>query len=105
PSHPAESGGELTMFARYLLVLSCLLGAAVVAAGQKKAGNAYQVDTKTSQVFVKVGSATRLGHPHGVEGGLKSGELTLGGTGTLVFDMASFTPDTPPARTRLGLRG
>jgi hypothetical protein len=49
-------------------VLSCLLGAAA-GAGEKKAANAYQVDTKASRVFVKVGSATRLGHPHGVEGG------------------------------------
>jgi len=93
------------MFTRHLLVLSCLLGAAAVGAGEKKAAKAYQVDTKASQVFVKDGSATRLGHPHGVEGSLKSGELTLGGTGTLVFDMASFTADTAEARKRVGLGG
>lgn len=68
-------------------------------------GKVYQVDTDASRVFIKVGSATHLGHPHGVEGRLKSGHLTLGGDGELVFDMASFTADTTESRKRAGLEG
>jgi polyisoprenoid-binding protein YceI len=66
---------------------------------------AFQVDTKASRIYVKVGSATRLGHPHGVEGNLKSGKITLGGDGEFVFDMASFVADTPEARKKAGLGG
>jgi polyisoprenoid-binding protein YceI len=63
----------------------------------------YEVDAGASRVYVKVGTATRLGHEHGVEGKLKSGKLALGGGGELVFDMASFTADTADARKRVGL--
>src|SRR4051812_32335317 len=63
----------------------------------------YQVDTDHSRVFVKVGSATALGHPHGVEGRLQSGRLTPGGDGELVFDMGTFTADTAESRKRAGL--
>jgi polyisoprenoid-binding protein YceI len=74
-------------------------------ADQKAAppATAYGVDVDASRIYVKVGTATRLGHEHGVEGNLKSGALTLGGKGELVFDMASFTADTPEARKRVGL--
>src|SRR5262249_16969897 len=61
------------------------------------------VDYEPSRIYVKVGTATRLGHEHGVEGNLKSGKLTLGGDGEFVFDMASFTADTSLARKRVGL--
>jgi len=44
-----------------------------------------------------------LGHPHGVEARLKGGTLTFGGDGEMVFDMASFTADTPESRKRAGL--
>jgi polyisoprenoid-binding protein YceI len=65
----------------------------------------YGVDTSASRVFAKVGSATILGHPHGVEGRLKEGKLNnFSGEGILVFDMASFTADTAEARRRVGLR-
>ncbi|HEY7426420.1 MAG TPA: YceI family protein [Gemmataceae bacterium] len=63
----------------------------------------YQVDADASRIYVKVGTATRLGHEHGVQGKLKSGKLTLGGGGELVFDMTSFTADTAEARKRVGL--
>jgi polyisoprenoid-binding protein YceI len=63
----------------------------------------YEVDAGASRVYVKVGTATRLGHEHGVQGKLKSGKLALGGGGELVFDMASFTADTADARKRVGL--
>ncbi|HEY7153970.1 MAG TPA: YceI family protein [Gemmataceae bacterium] len=63
----------------------------------------YQVDADASRIYVKVGTATRLGHEHGVQGKLKSGKLTLGGGGELVFDMASFTADAAEARKRVGL--
>jgi hypothetical protein len=69
------------------------------------AGHSYQVDIEASRVFVKVGSATRLGHQHGVEGKLKSGKVTLGAGGELVFDMKSFTADTEEARKKVGLEG
>jgi polyisoprenoid-binding protein YceI len=66
-------------------------------------GRSYRVDVAASRVYVKVGSATRLGHLHGVEGKLKSGKLSLGAGGELVFDMSSFTADTPEARQKVGL--
>jgi polyisoprenoid-binding protein YceI len=76
----------------------------VVWADEKPAAaKTYTVDTGASRVFVKVGTATRLGHEHGIEGELKSGELTLGGPGELVFDMASFVADTAAARKRFSL--
>jgi polyisoprenoid-binding protein YceI len=73
--------------------------------GPAEGAPTYQVDTAASRVFVKVGSATRLGHPHGVEGALKSGSISLGGQGELVFDMTSFKADTPEARKKVGLEG
>jgi polyisoprenoid-binding protein YceI len=63
----------------------------------------YEVDVKVSRIYVRVGTATRLGHEHGVHGYLKSGRLTLGRDGELVFDMTSFTADTADARKRVGL--
>jgi polyisoprenoid-binding protein YceI len=69
------------------------------------AAKTYEVDTSASKVFVKVGLATRLGHPHGVQGVLKSGRVTFGGKGELVFDMASFEADAPEARKRVGQEG
>jgi polyisoprenoid-binding protein YceI len=71
----------------------------------QKQPTAYQVDAAASRVYVKVGTATRLGHPHGVQGNLKSGKLTLGGEGELVFDMTSFVADTKEARDRLAVKG
>jgi polyisoprenoid-binding protein YceI len=68
-------------------------------------GKTYQVDTSASRVYVKVGSATRIGHPHGVEGYLKSGNVAPGTSGELVFDMKSFKADTPEARKKVGLEG
>jgi polyisoprenoid-binding protein YceI len=74
------------------------------AGAQEKAAPAtYDVDVKASRIYIKVGTATRLGHEHGVEGNLKSGKVTLGGEGELVFDMASLTADTAKARKRVGL--
>jgi polyisoprenoid-binding protein YceI len=102
------SGRRLILLCWALLVGSpwTLPGSAL---GQNEAKPApaknWQVDTSASKVFVKVGSATRLGHPHGVEGKLKSGKIALGGEGTLVFDMTSFVADTPEARKRVGLAG
>jgi polyisoprenoid-binding protein YceI len=70
-----------------------------------EAAKSYQIDTDASRVYVKVGSATRIGHPHGVEGKLKSGKVTLGAGGELVFDMGSFQADTQEARKKVGLEG
>jgi polyisoprenoid-binding protein YceI len=66
---------------------------------------AYQVDLADSRVYVRVDSATRLGHRHGVEGKLKSGTISLGAGGELVFDMRSFQADTQEARKKVGLGG
>jgi polyisoprenoid-binding protein YceI len=68
-----------------------------------KEAKTYQVDTDASRVYGKVGTATRLGHAHGVEGKLKSGTITLGAGGELVFDMSSFKADTQEARKKVGL--
>ena len=76
------------------------------ARGAQKAapgGRTYQVDVAASRVYVKVGSATRIGHRHGVKGRLKSGTIQLGAGGELVFDMRSFKADTPEARKKVGL--
>jgi polyisoprenoid-binding protein YceI len=62
-----------------------------------------QVDTDSSRVYIKVDTATRFGHAHGVQGNLKSGKMTLGGDGEFAFDMASFVADSAEARKRVGL--
>src|SRR5262245_28680069 len=80
-----------------LMVLVC--SSASAAYSQEKAPPpTYEVDVKSSRVYIKVGTATRLGHEHGVEGNLKSGKVVFGDTGELVFDMASLTADTAEAR-------
>jgi hypothetical protein len=68
-----------------------------------EAGDVY---LPNSRVYVFVGK-TGLGHEHGVVGQLKQGRINLaaaqGAGGSLVFDMASFTADTPEARKFVGL--
>jgi polyisoprenoid-binding protein YceI len=101
------------MAARHLLsraglpvLAACLFVVTAACPGRaddKPATTTYEVDTKDSRIFVKVDKTTRLGHLHGVEGNFKSGKLTFGGEGELVFDMASFTADTEEARRRVGL--
>ncbi len=94
---------------RFAIILSAaVLSASPTLFGQAqpaKAAANYQVDPAGSRLYVKVGSATRLGHPHGVEGRVKSGTIAFGGQGELVFDMNSFTADTAEARKRAGLEG
>jgi polyisoprenoid-binding protein YceI len=70
-----------------------------------KTAPTFDVDVNASRVFVKVASATRLGHEHGIEGKLKAGKIQLGAGGELVFDMKSFQADTAEARKRVGLEG
>ena len=65
------------------------------------------INTEYSRVYVHV-AKTGLGHEHGVEGRIKEGEIHLGATknaGRLVFEMGSFTADTPNARKAVGLSG
>lgn len=67
----------------------------------------HQISVQKSRVYIFV-DKTGLGHPHGVEGRLKSGSLTLGAgeeAGELVFDMNSFDADTDAARRYVGLSG
>jgi polyisoprenoid-binding protein YceI len=66
-----------------------------------------QIDLKRSQIYVYV-DKTRLGHEHGIEGKIKSGNLQLGataGAGKIEFDMTSFLADTDRARKYVGLEG
>jgi hypothetical protein len=59
-----------------------------------------------SRVYVFVGK-TGLGHEHGVIGGIKQGHINLSAArdaGGLLFDMTSFTADTPEARKYVGLQ-
>jgi hypothetical protein len=70
-------------------------------------GESGNVNLKDSRVYIFVGK-TGLGHNHGVEGRLKSGNLQLGAAenaGELIFDMTSFDADTDAARRYVGLEG
>lgn len=67
-------------------------------------GDVYLPNSR-AYVFV---SKTGFGHEHGVVGQIKQGRINLdatGDAGILVFDMASFTADTPEARKFVGLEG
>jgi polyisoprenoid-binding protein YceI len=101
----------------YALVLAVSLGAGIMgvrsaAWSQEKSvqpapAKTYEVDTKLSQVYVKVDPDPR-GHAHGVVGRLASGKGPLGDgkkLGELVFDLTSFAADDPPARRYVGLEG
>ncbi len=86
---------------------ACALLACTTARARAQAPQPGDVDTTNSRVYVHVG-ATGLGHEHGVEGKLTSGNVQLGaqqGAGRLVFDINSFTADTPTARKYVGLTG
>ncbi len=95
-----QNGNRWTWTTALLTVVTgCCLTTAV------RAQAPYQVESKLSRVYIRVDSATRLGHPHGVQGNLGPSTVTLGGTGQLVFDMTSFVADTPEARQYVGLEG
>ena len=99
----------MTWIIRYSVLTALILAAPCpsVNAQQGKAAKETSIDLKTSRVYVLV-DKTGLGHPHGIEGNLKSGKLTLGasnGAGQLVFDMDSFAADTDKARKYVGLEG
>lgn len=92
------------VMAGLLAASAARLGAQPPAAAPPAPG---QVDTKQSRVYVLVGK-TGLGHEHGVEGRLASGQLRLGAgekAGELVFDMTSFVAETAEARSVVGLKG
>jgi len=66
-----------------------------------------QVSVARSRVYIFV-DKTGFGHQHGVEGKLKSGQLSLGlleNAGELIFDMTSFDADSDAARRYVGLQG
>ena len=88
---------------RWLFASFGLLALAVSAHAQQ--APAYQIDTDSSRVYIRVNRTNRLGHNHGVEGKLSGGAMVLGGTGNLVFDMTTFTADTAQARRYVGLDG
>jgi hypothetical protein len=65
------------------------------------------VNVEVSRVYTFV-DKTGLGHQHGIEGRLESGQLRLGAAqeaGTLRFDMRSFQADGEAARRYVGLTG
>jgi len=86
---------------RTLLIVVFCLASTARAEDTKSAG--FEVDKDDSRVYIKVTRTNRLGHNHGVEGKLASGSLTVGGKGSLVFDMSTFTADTAQARKYVGL--
>ena len=63
------------------------------------------INTEFSRVYIFVDRTTALGHSHGVEGHLMSGNLPLHGSqpGALVIDMKSFDADTSMGRKVFGL--
>lgn len=87
------------------LAMLAASGLSARGADQEGGGAAFRVDTESSRVYVKVGSATRLGHDHGVVGRLSEGAVTLGGGGDLRFAMKTFVSDRPEARRYVGLQG
>jgi polyisoprenoid-binding protein YceI len=68
------------------------------------ADDAYTVDLQHSRVYARI-DAVRIGHNHGIEGRLQSGDVNFSGSGQFVFDMLSFSADTAQARSYVGLRG
>ncbi len=95
---------SLSRFGRTCVAALGLLACQVVTV-HAQATPEYKVDTGASRVYIRVGTATRLGHSHGVEGKLASGKVAPGKTGELVFDMTSFVCDTAAARNYVGLGG
>lgn len=66
---------------------------------------AGDINTDFSRVYIFVDRTTALGHAHGVEGHLRSGNVMMDGSqpGTLVFDMRSFDADTTMGRKVFGM--
>ena len=78
--------------------------AAAPAQATYEVGDVYLPNSR-AYVFV---SKTGFGHEHGVVGRIKQGRIDLNAAtnaGSIVFDMASFTADTPEARKFVGLEG
>jgi len=71
----------------------------------KTALQAGDINTDFSRVYIFVDRTTALGHAHGVEGRLRSGNVMMNNNhlGVLVFDMKSFDADTPTGRKVFGL--
>ncbi len=87
----------------WVAIIAALSGSALSA----RAADKRAVDLRKSRIYIFVGK-TGLGHEHGVEGHLKSGELLMGSAdhaGKFVFDMKSFHADTEAARKYVGLEG
>src|SRR2546423_1834756 len=71
-SRSVHSGiGRPTMFLRHLQLIGILVGGiclsfqpVMLAAEPAETNKTFNVDLEASRIFVKVGSATRLGHPH-----------------------------------------
>ncbi|MBS0264450.1 MAG: YceI family protein [Planctomycetes bacterium] len=66
-----------------------------------------EVDVERSRVYVYV-DKTGLGHEHGIEGLIRSGQMQIGAksdAGSIEFDLTSFQADTDRARRYVGLTG
>jgi polyisoprenoid-binding protein YceI len=103
---------KITVLAAWLLSLLSIASAVAWQEQDKsdKQRRTYQqgeIHTGYSRAFTFVG-ATGFGHPHGVEGRIKSGKVVLDeaeGGGEMVFDMTTFSVDTARARKYVGLGG
>lgn len=79
----------------------------IQAAEPQKTLAAGEVDPTISRAYIFVGK-TGLGHEHAVVGAVRSGKIDLGAekdAGEVVFDMRTFTADSPEARQYIGLGG
>ncbi|MFN8854026.1 MAG: YceI family protein, partial [Planctomycetaceae bacterium] len=66
-----------------------------------------EIELQSSRIYTFVGK-TGLGHDHGIEGRLRSGQLNVGAkekAGRLEFDLRTFVADTAAARQYVGLAG
>lgn len=66
-----------------------------------------EVSTAFSRIYVMVDKSGAIGHKHGIEGRLKSGQMFTNGSqpGSLVFDMTTFDADGDTARKYFSLEG
>lgn len=70
---------------------------------QKPALQPGDVNCEYSRVYVFVDRSNSLGHVHGVEGKVKSGQISQNQPGSLIIDVQSFDADTPAGRAAFGL--
>lgn len=78
-------------------------GATCLGQQQKPALQPGDVNCEYSRVYIFVDRSNSLGHVHGIEGRVKSGQVLPNQPGNLVIDVQSFDADTPAGRAAFGL--